>query len=64
MERLFISLKTEWMLPMGYHNRNQAERDIGYYCLNYFNCQRPHSYNDGLLSGKAETLLGTMSGIT
>lgn len=64
MERLFRSLKTEWIPTTGYLTRNQAERDIGYYFLNYYNWQRPHSYNDGLPPGKVEKLLKTMSGIS
>jgi putative transposase len=56
------SLKTEWIPPMGYRTREEAERDIGQYLMTYFNWQRPHSYNGGLPPGKAEKLLKTMSG--
>jgi putative transposase len=62
MERLFRSLKTEWIPPMGYRTREEAERDIGQYLMTYFNWQRPHRYNGGLPPGKAEKLLKTMSG--
>jgi putative transposase len=64
MERLFRSLKTEWIPTKGYASRDQAKQDIDYYFMSYFNWQRPHRFNDGLSPGKAEKLLITMSGIT
>ena len=64
MERLFRSLKTEWIPTKGYRTRNEAEQDIDYYLMSYFNWQRPHSYNEGLSPGKAEKLLKTKSGIS
>lgn len=64
MERLFRSLKTEWIPANGYANRDQARQDIDYYFMSYFNWQRPHCFNDGLSPGKAEKLLITMSGIS
>jgi len=57
MERLFRSLKTEWIPPMRYRTREEAEQDIGHYLMTYFNWQRPHSYNGGLSPGKAENYL-------
>ena len=62
MERLFRSLKTEWVPTTGYTSRDEAEKDIDYYFMTYFNWQRPHRWNDGLSPGKAENLLKTVSG--
>ena len=64
MERLFRSMKTEWIPPMGYRSSEEAERDIGQYLMTYFNWQRPHNYNGGLPPAQAEKLLKTMSGIS
>ena len=63
MERLFRSLKTEWIPTRAYASREEAGKDIGYYFMSYFNWERPHRCNDGLSPGKAEKLLKTMSGI-
>ena len=48
MERVFRSLKTEWVPAMGYASLKQAESDIGGYLMGYYNYQRPHSFNQGL----------------
>lgn len=62
MERLFRSYKHEWMPKYGYANLDEANRDIGYYLLNYYNQQRPHSYNAGLPPSEAEKRLNKLSG--
>ena len=54
MERLFRSLKTEWMPSTGYHSYHQAERDISYYLMDYYNWQRPHSHNKMIAPALAE----------
>jgi putative transposase len=54
MEPLFRSLKTEWVPTTWYTSRDEAEKDIDYYFMTYFNWQRPHRWNDGLSPGKAE----------
>jgi putative transposase len=64
MERLFRSLKSEWIPTFGYRSRIEAERDIDYYLMSYYNWQRPHSYNNGASPGKAEKLLKPVSGIS
>lgn len=64
MERVFRSLKTEWIPACGYTSIAEAGRDIGHYLMNYYNWQRPHSYNQGLSPGMAENQLKIMSGIS
>lgn len=61
-ERLFRSLKTEWVPALGYSNEAQAKRDLGIYLMDYYNWVRPHAYNNGLPPAKAEKLSKTLSG--
>ena len=63
MERLFRSLKTEWVPTTGYLTMNQARKDISYYLMNYYNRQRPHQANGGLSPVTAENRLKAVSGI-
>lgn len=63
MERVFRSLKTEWVPRLGYATVNGAFRDIGYYLMKYYNTVRPHSYNAGLPPAEAEEKLITVSRI-
>ncbi len=62
MERVFRSLKSEWIPSTGYHSLNEAKRDVGYYLMNYYNWERPHQFNNGLSPAKAEELAKTVSG--
>ena len=62
MERVFRSLKTEWIPPKGYRSLEEARQDIGGYLSDYYNCQRPHSYNGGLTPAAAEKRPITVSG--
>lgn len=64
MERLFRSLKSEWIPSDGYRTKMEAARDIDYHLMSYYNWQRPHSYNNGAPPAKAEKLLRPMSGIS
>ena len=64
MERLFRSLKSEWIPVTGYMVLAEAKRDIGYYLMDYYNWQRPHQYNAGLSPAKAEEKLKSLSGIS
>ena len=64
MERLFRSLKSEWIPTSGYVSRQDAMRDIGEYLMGYYNWKRPHSFNNGLAPAKAENQLKLLSGIT
>ena len=62
MERLFRSLKSEWVPPTGYASIAEAMRDISFYLMDYYNWQRPHQYNDGLPPAEAENRLNLLSG--
>ncbi|SHF09082.1 Integrase core domain-containing protein [Vibrio gazogenes DSM 21264] len=48
MERLFRSLKSEWIPEMGYSSVREAKQNISYYLMDYYNWQRPHQHNDGV----------------
>jgi len=47
-ERLFRSLKTEWLPHKGYANAEEAEQDVRLYLTGYYNRIRPHRSNGGL----------------
>ncbi|KAF0809710.1 transposase OrfAB subunit B [Alcanivorax sp. S71-1-4] len=64
MERLFRSLKTEWVPPLGYRSPEAARKDVGQYLMGYYNQQRPHRHNGGLSPAKAEEKLNVVSGIS
>ncbi|PPC75577.1 hypothetical protein C4K68_19815 [Pokkaliibacter plantistimulans] len=48
MERLFRSVKSEWVPKCGYTSLDQAIKDMGDYLMSYYNEQRPHCHNGGL----------------
>jgi len=64
MERVFRSLKSEWVPTNGYPSIKEAAQDISIYLMNYYNLRRPHSYNNGFSPAKAEENLNLMSGIS
>lgn len=64
MERLFRSLKSEWLPSLGYRGLSEAMRDVSYYLMDYYNWQRPHQFNDGLPPAKVEYLSKPVSGIS
>jgi len=64
MERLFRSLKSEWIPPLGYTSKTEAAKDISYYLMDYYNWRRPHQFNDGVPPAKAENPSNLMSGIS
>ncbi|TMO38127.1 IS3 family transposase [Pseudoalteromonas sp. S4389] len=64
MERLFRSLKTEWVPSLGYSNYHEAEKDISNYLMNYYNWRRPHSHNQMVAPAIAEEKLNSLSGIS
>ena len=64
MERLFRSLKTEWVPSMGYVSKAEAQKDIGDYLMRYYNWERPHQYNNGLPPAQAEENPNLLSGIS
>ncbi|WP_255263755.1 transposase domain-containing protein, partial [Pseudomonas aegrilactucae] len=45
MERLFRSLKTEWVPTVGYMSASLAQQDIGRFLMQRYNWQRPHQFN-------------------
>jgi len=63
-ERLFRSLKTEWIPEQGYQNLIEAKESISRYLLGYYNQRRPHRFNDGLPPLWAEQKLISVSGNT
>lgn len=63
MERVFRSLKSEWVPEQGYGSLNEAAKDISSYLMGYYNQRRPHSYNNGLTPAEAENKLNLLSGI-
>ncbi|OMQ21470.1 transposase [Serratia oryzae] len=48
MERVFRSLKSEWLPVGGYMDIHHAVRDIGEWIQSYYNTVRPHRHNGGL----------------
>ncbi|WP_085985636.1 IS3 family transposase [Pseudomonas luteola] len=62
MERLFRSLKTEWLPSMGYMSASLAKQDIGRFLMQRYNWQRPHQFNGGLPPAVAEEKLNAVSG--
>lgn len=64
MERLFRSLKTEWVPETGYPSLLVAKMDIGRYLMDYYNRQRPDQANGGISPLAAEEKLKTVSGIS
>ncbi|HBO3293650.1 TPA: IS3 family transposase, partial [Pseudomonas aeruginosa] len=57
MERLFRSLKSEWVPSTGYLTAQEAQRDISHYLMHRYNWIRPHQFNDGLPPAVAEEKL-------
>ncbi|MFM5394686.1 IS3 family transposase [Aeromonas veronii] len=64
MERLFRSLKSEWIPAMGYMSLREAKRDISYYLMDYYNWRRPHQHNNGIPPAKADIWLNYVSGFS
>ncbi len=64
MERLFRSLKSEWLPATGYISLREAKRDISYYLMDYYNWRRPHQHNDGMPPAKAEDRPNQVSGFS
>ncbi|CAA0102645.1 Uncharacterised protein [BD1-7 clade bacterium] len=64
MERLFRSLKTEWIPKLAYSDIEEAKRDIGEYLMDYHNGYRPHRKSGGLSPITAEEKHNLLSGIS
>jgi putative transposase len=62
MERLFRSLKTEWVPSNGYTTIHEAHRDISHYLMHRYNWLRPHQLNEGQPPAVAEKKLNLLSG--
>jgi putative transposase len=62
MERVFRSLKSEWVPEFGYQNLDQAMKEISYYLMTHYNEQRPHWHNNGLTPVMKEKQLKKLSG--
>jgi len=62
MERVFRSLKTEWVPPLGYTCIEAANEDLSRYLFGYYNWKRPHAANAGIPPAKAEQQLKMVSG--
>ncbi len=58
-ERLFRSLKSEWILSTGYLTAQEAQRDISHYLMHRYNWK----FNDGLPPAVAEEKLNPLSGM-
>lgn len=54
MERLFRSLKSEWMPVTGYLSFSDAAHAITDYIVGYYSALRPHEYNGGLPPNESE----------
>ncbi|MDN4545791.1 integrase core domain-containing protein, partial [Pseudomonas sp. C32] len=64
MERVFRSLKTEWIPTVGYRTAQEAQRDISHFLMHRYNWIQPHQFNDGLAPARAEEKLNVVSGIS
>lgn len=54
MERLFRSLKTDWIPMMGYMSAALAKQDIGRDLMQQYNWRRLHQFNRGSTPAVAE----------
>ncbi len=64
MERVFRSLKTEWIPTVGYTTAQQAQQDISHYLMRRYNWIRPHQFNNGLTPAQSEKRLNVVSRIS
>jgi len=48
MERIFRSLKSEWIPGVGYSELHHATQNVRYWLYNSYNYVRPHKHNEGL----------------
>lgn len=64
MERVFRSLKTEWIPTLGYRTAQEAQRDISLFLMHRYNWSRSHQFNGGLAPARAEEKLNVVSEIS
>ncbi|QCG47340.1 IS3 family transposase [Aeromonas schubertii] len=54
MERLFRSLKSEWVPEHGYQDMVEAKESITAYLMGYYSQTHPHDYNGGLAPNESD----------
>jgi len=54
MERIFGSLKSEWMPEMSFQSFVEAKHAVWGCIIGYYSQVRPNRYNDGLSPNEAE----------
>ena len=54
MKRFFTSLKTEWMLTIGWRSFDEVNVAVSAYIAGYYSLLRHHSFNGGLRPAAAE----------
>ncbi|ELB2865170.1 transposase, partial [Vibrio alginolyticus] len=54
MERVFRSLKMEWVPKNGDRSFTEAFQAVTDYLVGYYNQHRPHQYNSGLTPNESE----------
>lgn len=64
MERVFRSLKTEWVPSTGYATAVEAGRDISYHLMQRYNQIGPYQFNGGLAPAVAEKKLNPVSRVS
>ncbi|MFQ3322864.1 MAG: hypothetical protein ACI90U_000676 [Pseudomonadales bacterium] len=64
MERVFRSLKTEWVPAKWYAGLDEARLDISSDLMEYYNYQRLHTFNQGLASAIAEKISNVQNYLT
>lgn len=63
VERVFRSLKTEWIATVGYMTAQEAHRDISYYLMHRYNWIRPHQFNNELAPARPRKNLASCPGL-
>jgi putative transposase len=63
MERVFRSLKTEWIRTLGNRTAQEAQRYISHFLMRRYNWIRPHQFNGGSVPARAEKKLNVVSSI-
>jgi putative transposase len=53
----------QWIPAVGYRNLPEAKKDVGDCLMDFYNRQRPHTFNDGISPVADEENLKILSGI-
>lgn len=56
------SLKSEWVPVNAYMTKLEAQRDISFYLMDYYNWSRPHQFNYVIAPANAESLSNLLTG--